>query len=123
MLPQARVLLAGDMLSDLEIPLLDVEAADPVADYRAGLAALEAAARAYRVRVIMPGHGHVGDAAELSRRFEADRAYLDDLEAGRPSRDPRLGTPWLAAEHARHVARLRRADSAGPERSGTILGG
>jgi len=119
-LPQAGVLLAGDMLSDLEIPLLDVEAADPVADYRAGLAALEAAAQAHSVRVLVPGHGHVGDAAELNRRLEADRAYLDDLDAGRPSRDPRLGTPWLAAEHARHVALLH-GDRAVAERDGTVL--
>lgn len=106
-LPRARALLAGDMLSDLEIPLLDVEAPDPVADYRAGLAALEAAAHEYRIRVLVPGHGRVGDARELGRRLDADRAYLDDLEAGRPSGDARLGTPWLAEEHARHVSRLR----------------
>lgn len=105
-LPGAGALLAGDMLSDLEIPLLDVEAADPVADYRAGLEALEAAAREHHVRVLVPGHGHLGDAAELDRRLATDRAYLDDLETGRASTDPRLGTPWLAEEHARQVARL-----------------
>ena len=105
-LPHAGALLAGDMLSDLEIPLLDLKASDPVADYRTGLATLEATAREHSVRVLVPGHGHVGDAAELGRRLAADRCYLDDLEAGRPSTDPRLGTAWLAAEHARHVARL-----------------
>ena len=105
-LPEAGVLLSGDMLSDLEIPLLDVEAPDPVADYRAGLDALEAAWREHRGVVLVPGHGHVGDAAELARRLTVDRGYLEDLEAGRPSGDVRLGTPWLAAEHARHVARL-----------------
>jgi len=105
-LTAARVLLAGDTLSDLEMPLLDVAAADPVADYRAALDALEAAARAHDVGLVVPGHGHVGDAAELRRRLAADRAYLDDLEAGRPSTDPRLATVWLAEEHAKHVARL-----------------
>lgn len=108
-LPEAGVLLSGDMLSDLEIPLLDVEAPDPVADYRAGLDALEAAAREHALGVLVPGHGHVGDAAELARRLAADRGYLDDLKAGRPSGDARIGTPWLAAEHARHVARLHGA--------------
>ena len=121
-LPRAGVLLAGDMLSDLEIPLLDVEAADPVGDYRAGLAALEAAAGTYRIRVLVPGHGHVGDAAELSRRLAADRAYLDDLVAERPSDDPRLKTPWLAAEHAAHVARLRSSDPASSASDGATLG-
>jgi hydroxyacylglutathione hydrolase len=106
-LPEAGVLLAGDMLSDLEIPLLDLAAADPVTDYRAGLDALESAAREHRVSVLVPGHGHVGDAAELTRRLGLDRAYLDALEAGRPSDDPRLATHWLAEEHAKHVARLR----------------
>ena len=105
-LPDAKVLLAGDMLSDLEIPLLDVTSAEPVADYRAGLDALESAAREYRVTCVVPGHGHVGDAAELTRRFAVDRAYLDALEAHRPSDDPRLAAPWLAEEHAKHVARL-----------------
>jgi len=89
-LPAARVLLAGDMLSDLEIPLLDVDAADAVGDYRTGLDRIEAAARAHDVAVVVPGHGHVGDAAELARRFAADRAYLDDLVDGRRSTDPRL---------------------------------
>jgi len=105
-LPETRVLLAGDLLSDLEIPLLDVAATDPIADYRAGLDALESAAREHRVSVLVPGHGHVGDAAELTRRLARDRAYLDTLEAHRPSDDARLLTPWLAEEHAKHVARL-----------------
>lgn len=106
-LPAAGVLLAGDMLSDLEIPLLDTASADPLADYRAGLDVLESAAREHRVILVVPGHGHVGDAAELARRFAVDRAYLDALEAHRPSDDPRLATPWLAEEHRKHVALLR----------------
>src|SRR5690348_17160417 len=36
-LPDSGVLVAGDMCSDIEIPLLDTEAADPLGDYRAGL--------------------------------------------------------------------------------------
>jgi len=94
--PVARVLVAGDMLSDLEIPLLDVDAADAVADYRTGLDRIEATARTHDVTVVVPGHGHIGDAAELTRRFAADRAYLDDLVDGRRSMDPRLD---LASGH------------------------
>lgn len=107
-LPEAGVLLAGDMLSDLEIPLLDVDAEDPVGDYVAALDLLEAAADAHGVRVLVPGHGHVGDRAELARRLAVDRAYLDALVHGRTPEDGRLGTPWLAQEHARHVERLGR---------------
>jgi glyoxylase-like metal-dependent hydrolase (beta-lactamase superfamily II) len=95
-LPAARVLLAGDMLSDLEIPLLDIDAADAVGDYRTGLDRIEAVVRRYDVRVVVPGHGHVGDRGELDGRLAADRAYLDGLDGGpgvagrqRPT-DPRL---------------------------------
>jgi hypothetical protein len=41
-IPRAGVLLAGDMLSDIEVPLLDLLAADPIGDYRAGLDLLTA---------------------------------------------------------------------------------
>jgi hydroxyacylglutathione hydrolase len=92
-LPHARVLVAGDMLSDLEIPLLDPAGADPVADYRTGLDLLEAAAKEHGVTTLIPGHGHVGDARELERRLAADRAYLDALVAGRTPDDPRLTAP------------------------------
>ena len=88
--PSARVLIAGDMLSDLEIPLLDVDAADAVGDYRARLDRIEEAARTHEVAVVIPGHGRLGDAAGLARRFVADRAYLDGLVDGRRSADPRL---------------------------------
>ena len=43
-LPDAGVLVAGDMLSDIEMPLLDIDAADPLGDYRAGLERLAAVA-------------------------------------------------------------------------------
>ena len=36
-LPDSGVLIAGDMCSDIEIPLLDLESADPFLDYREGL--------------------------------------------------------------------------------------
>ncbi len=103
-LPDARVLLAGDMLSDLEIPLLDLGSADPVGTYRAGLDALERAAAHAGVRAVVPGHGHVGDHRELTRRLVADRRYLDALAAGTQPDDERLDTEWLAAEHRRQAA-------------------
>ncbi len=103
-LPEAGVLVAGDMLSDVEIPLLDTEAADPVGDYRTGLTRLAAVPG---VRQVVPGHGNVGDAAELGRRVAADTAYLDRLTAGEPFEDPRITEDWLRAAHEDHVRRMR----------------
>jgi hydroxyacylglutathione hydrolase len=102
LLPEAGVLVAGDMLSDIEIPLLDLESADPFGGYRQGL---ELLAGAPGVRLVVPGHGHVGDQAEFGRRVAADRGYLDATEAGADPADPRLAEAWLRAEHARHRER------------------
>ena len=102
LLPEAGVLVAGDMLSDIEIPLLDLESADPFGGYRQGL---ELLAGAPGVRLVVPGHGHVGDQAEFRRRVAADRGYLDATEAGADPADPRLAEGWLRAEHARHRER------------------
>ncbi|HTP17775.1 MAG TPA: MBL fold metallo-hydrolase [Streptosporangiaceae bacterium] len=89
-------LIAGDMCSDIEIPLLDTDQGDPVGDYRAGLRRLAALPG---VRQVVPGHGTVGDAAEFRRRVAADLAYLDDLERGADSNDGRLAVAWLRREH------------------------
>jgi hydroxyacylglutathione hydrolase len=59
-LPDTGVLLAGDMLSDLEIPILDTVEDDPLGDYRTGLQRL---APVSGVRWLVPGHGHIADAA------------------------------------------------------------
>lgn len=106
--PDAKVLLAGDMLSDLEVPLLDLAAADPVGDYTRALDALEAAAERYGVDVLVPGHGHVADRDGLLARLAADRAYLAALRDGRTPADARLADAWLRAEHERQVAALAR---------------
>ena len=100
-LPDHGVLVAGDMCSDIEIPLPDMDAADPFGSYRHGLALL---ASRDGVRVVVPGHGHVGDAAEFRRRIAADYAYLDAVAEHRDPGDPRLTVDWLRAEHDRHRA-------------------
>jgi hydroxyacylglutathione hydrolase len=102
-LPDSGVLIAGDMCSDVEIPLLDTGTEDPLGDYRAGLGRL---ASVSGVRQVIPGHGHVGDAAELRRRLVLDTAYLDAVPAGRPYQDPRLtadSPAWMRAMHEDQV--------------------
>src|SRR6185437_15451796 len=96
--------------SDVEIPLLDLDAPDPFGGYREGLRVL---ASVPGVHAVVPGHGHVGDDAEFRRRVTADLGYLDAVQAGGDINDPRLTGEWLRAEHARHRARAaatRRAE-------------
>ncbi|QJW37072.1 MBL fold metallo-hydrolase [Cellulosimicrobium protaetiae] len=108
--PHGRVLVAGDMLSDVEVPLVDTGSRDPVGVYRGALAALELAAR--DVDALVPGHGGpaVGRAA-VAARFAADRAYLDALDAAvghaaTAVTDPRLAG-YVAEWHADQLAALR----------------
>src|SRR6266571_5337151 len=98
--PGSGTLVAGDMCSDIEVPLLDLDQADPVGDY---LAALDRLAELPVERVI-PGHGGIGDGAEFLRRIELDRAYLDDLRHGPELRDPRPLAGWLIAQHQTQAA-------------------
>ena len=106
-LPGTGVLVAGDMCSDVEIPLLDLAAPDPLGDYRLGLQQL---AGVPGVRQVVPGHGHVGDADELRRRLAADAAYLDALALGKPAADPRLtgeSPEWLRVAHDEQLRYIR----------------
>ncbi len=103
--PRLGLLVAGDMVSEIEIPLLDAESADPVGEYLAGLELLEQLVPA--VEVFVPGHGAVGDRRQLAGRVAADRRYLSALAAGEQPDDRRLETAWLAAEHERHLALLQ----------------
>src|SRR5580658_9135509 len=66
-LPGTGTLIAGDMLSDIEIPLPDLAGPSALGDYRTGLDRL--AALAGQVRQVVPGHGHIGDGAEFDRRL------------------------------------------------------
>lgn len=114
-LPEAGVLIAGDMCSDVEVPLLDLGAVDPMADYRRGMALL--ATIAGQCEVLIPGHGRVATGRdEIARRFEQDAAYLRGLASGRADQDARLpaAPQWLRAEHARQQAQIQRdASTAG----------
>lgn len=112
-LPSSGVLIAGDMCSDIEIPLLDLSSADPFGSYREGLGRLVSLGG---VRVVVPGHGHVGDAAAFRSRVAADFAYLDALAGGADVDDPRLAgaADWLRAEHARQLRFARSLHERGP---------
>jgi glyoxylase-like metal-dependent hydrolase (beta-lactamase superfamily II) len=85
------VLVAGDMLSDVLIPMLDDfnGSNDPIEDYLIGLQLLEGVAD--DVDVLIPGHGSVGGADQVRVRIEQDRAYVEALRDGRGPDDPRIG--------------------------------
>ena len=85
------VLVAGDMLSDLFIPMLDDfnGTNDPVEDYLIGLRLLEGVAD--DVEVVIPGHGSVGGAGQVHARIDLDRAYVQALRDGGGVDDPRIG--------------------------------
>src|SRR5215831_14205366 len=110
-IPGAGVLVAGDMLSDIEIPLLDTPADDPLGDYRAGLQRL---AEVPGVRWLVPGHGHVTDARGFRRRLDADRRYLDLLAAGEPFSDPRCMGGWQLDYHREQLQRVAGLARGGP---------
>ncbi|HUB37760.1 MAG TPA: MBL fold metallo-hydrolase [Streptosporangiaceae bacterium] len=90
LIEECGVLVAGDMLSDVLIPMLDLnDTADPVEDYLAALRLLEGAADG--VDVLVPGHGSIGGADQVHARIDQDRAYVHALrDIGVPG-DPRLG--------------------------------
>ncbi|GAA5201987.1 MBL fold metallo-hydrolase [Microbacterium jejuense] len=108
-----RVLVAGDMLSDVLIPMLDLDGtADPLGDYLAALALLEEAAS--DAVVVVPGHGSVGGPGAVAARIAQDRAYVEALRDGREPIDPRIGPAaregweWVADVHAGQAEALRR---------------
>jgi glyoxylase-like metal-dependent hydrolase (beta-lactamase superfamily II) len=88
---ERRVLVAGDMLSDILIPMLDQGSPDPLEGYGAALELLQEASA--DVDAVVPGHGSVGGTAQLQERIDQDRAYVDALRGGRVPSDPRVGPP------------------------------
>jgi glyoxylase-like metal-dependent hydrolase (beta-lactamase superfamily II) len=102
------VLVAGDLLSDILIPFLDLDAADPIEDYLTALQLLDGVAD--DVKVFIPGHGSVGGAHQARARIEQDRAYVQALRDGGDSDDPRLSAAlnkdWLPGVHEWQVQQL-----------------
>ena len=107
LLADRGVLLAGDMLSDVELPL--PFSPDDLPVYLDALDRL--APVVAKAAVLVPGHGRPTD--RPLDRLDADRRYLDDVIAGRSADDARRGNKGMAEAHDKIVglaAQLREAD-------------
>ena len=111
LIEERGVLVAGDMLSDVLIPMLDLNGtADPIEDYLAALRRLEGVAG--DVDVLVPGHGSISGADQVHARIDQDRAYVHALRDAHLLSDPRVGPSakdgwdWVAGVHARQLQRL-----------------
>jgi len=118
LIEERGVLIAGDMLSDVLIPMLNLNGTkDPIEDYLAALGLLEAAAG--DVDVLVPGHGSTGGADQVHARIDQDRAYVHALRDAHVPGDPRIGPSatydWVPGVHARQLQGLARRS----ERNGT----
>lgn len=102
------VLVAGDMLSDILMPFLDLQAADPVEDYLAALRLFERVADG--VAAVIPGHGSVGRGHQVRARIKQDRVYVRALRDGGVPDDPRVGPSatldWLPDVHEWQIQQL-----------------
>ena len=112
LIEERGVLVAGDMLSDVLIPMLDLNAnTDPIEDYLAALRLLEDATG--DVDVLVPGHGSVGGDDQVLARIGQDRAYLHALRDVDALNDPRVGPSakpgweWVSDVHARQLQQLQ----------------
>lgn len=105
LLADRGVLLAGDMLSDVLIPLFDFRQDDQVGAYETALARLAEAA--HDVDVVVPGHGAVAKGPEVAARLAADRGYIDAVRRGENPVDARLDADWVSGLHQSNVEHAR----------------
>jgi glyoxylase-like metal-dependent hydrolase (beta-lactamase superfamily II) len=89
LLADRGVLLAGDMLSDVLVPMPDPRRPDRLDAYAAALDRLDEAAG--QVDVVVPGHGAVARGPEVAARLAVDRAYIDAVRRGEQPADERWG--------------------------------
>jgi glyoxylase-like metal-dependent hydrolase (beta-lactamase superfamily II) len=99
----AGLLVCGDYLSDVEIPL--IARAGSLDDYRATLARLTPLVEA--AETIVPGHGSPHDRETALRILDEDADYLDALAAGeeRPPLPASRDTSRQRAIHADNLAK------------------
>ena len=113
LIEELGVLVAGDMLSDVLIPMLNPTAPSPIEDYLAALQLLEDVAR--DVDVVIPGHGSIGKADQARIRINQDRAYVLALRNGQAVADQRVGPSakpgweWVSDVHNGQAQRLSRS--------------
>ena len=105
LLADRGTLLAGDMLSDVLIPLFDPRQDDQLGAYETALDRLGEAAR--HVDVLVPGHGAVAKGPEVAARLAADHAYIDALRRGEEPADARLSQDWLSGIHQSNLEQAR----------------
>ena len=106
LLAERGVLLAGDMLSDILLPIFDSRQDDQVGAYEMALDRLDEAAR--HVDVMVPGHGAVAEGPEVADRLAADRAYIDAVRQGEEPVDARLEEhDWLSGIHQSNLEQAR----------------
>lgn len=103
------LLVAGDMLSDIEIPLFEDSG---ITEYAAGLASLRETV--LHADILIPGHGTIARAGTVDsphRRWEVDHRYVDNLRQGIEPDDPRLanGAEWLREAHNQNCSSTARA--------------
>jgi glyoxylase-like metal-dependent hydrolase (beta-lactamase superfamily II) len=108
LIEERGVIVAGDMLSDVLIPMLDLSTADPIEGYLAALRLFESVAG--DVDILVPGHGSIGAADQVHARIDQDRAYVHALRDADVLSDPRLGSSaygkdFLPGVHARQLQR------------------
>jgi glyoxylase-like metal-dependent hydrolase (beta-lactamase superfamily II) len=119
LIEERGVLVAGDLVSDVLIPLLDFsDTADPIEDYLTALGLLEGVAG--DVDVFVPGHGSIGAGDQIHARIDQDRAYVHALRDAQVVSDPRLdpsayGKDFLPGVHERQLQQL----AGSRERAGT----
>ena len=101
-IPWARVLVCGDYLSPVEIPMVG----GSVQAYLATLARLEPLVE--EAEHVVPGHGGPIDAARAAAILREDRAYLQSLlDVGEAAKLPLARrSPVQRKIHAANVARL-----------------
>lgn len=93
--PWMGVLVVGDYLSDVEIPM--ISPGGSVAEYRSTLSAL--AGLVDRAEVVVPGHGAPSDRDRALELLDEDLGYLDALERGEER--PKLPTGRDSVEQRR----------------------
>src|SRR5690606_4604266 len=88
-----QVLIAGDMLSDTELPLPFYP--DDLPSYIEALHLLEPFAA--EAQLVIPGHGTIG--TDAVARLKKDRRYINEVLENGHSNDPRIANLGMQEEY------------------------